>query len=578
MKNISIKWSLTAAMALMVLMIGLISGLGFYSNSTSQAALYELAETDTKLANLANRMQVNVLRAQTFLDRYAAHSTQGNPELGLENRDMAATALEVAQERVTEFTEIRVAPDDSRAPYMAEILEAYNEFANEGLVPLLGAAPFQVQREQERLAEVGARLDAAMENFINHSEQRNSAAINRVTALGEQIGAIAIGLLVVALIAALVLRIGMMRAVVTPLRRAVEHFERIADGDLTAHIEDRGRNEMGQLYAALSRMQEKIKALVLSLRDSSESVFTGSGEIAGGSQDLSARTEEQAAALQQTASSMEEMASTVSRNTETAIEADGLAVSATQNAEAGGQEVARTVQLMREIAESAKRINEIVGVIDSIAFQTNILALNASVEAARAGEQGRGFAVVAGEVRSLASRSADSAREIRELIQEVTSQIDSGAEQAELSGKTIDTSVETIRQVSALMGEISTATREQNGGIEQINAALTEMDSVTQQNAALVEQTSAAAASLELQASQLATLIATFRVDEPSRVEETVTRPPASPGSPKAIEQVSAATDTASPVPSHRQGDPLPATTAKKPAKEMASADDWAEF
>ena len=170
MKNISIKWSLTAAMALMVLMIGLISGLGFYSNSTSQAALYELAETDTKLANLANRMQVNVLRAQTFLDRYAAHSTQGNPELGLENRDMAATALEVAQARVTEFTEIRVAPDDSRAPYVAEIIEAYNEFANEGLVPLLEAAPFQVQREQERLAEVGARLDAAMENFINHSE------------------------------------------------------------------------------------------------------------------------------------------------------------------------------------------------------------------------------------------------------------------------------------------------------------------------------------------------------------------------------------------------------------------------
>ncbi len=174
----------------------------------------------------------------------------------------------------------------------------------------------------------------------------------------------------------------------------------------------------------------------------------------------------------------------------------------------------RTVKLMREISESAKRINEIIGVIDSIAFQTNILALNASVEAARAGEQGRGFAVVASEVRSLASRSAESAREIRNLIEATTSQIGTGAEQAERSGETINATVDSIRQVTALMAEISTATREQNSGIEQINAALTEMDSVTQQNASLVQQTSAAAASLEQQASTLAGLIATFRVDE----------------------------------------------------------------
>jgi methyl-accepting chemotaxis protein I, serine sensor receptor len=514
MKHLSIKWSLTAALAALVLMIGLISGLGFYSSAASEDALHELAETNVKLSNLANRGQVNVLRAQTFLDRFAAHSAQGNPDLGRENQEMAVAAVAAAQERFDEFHQIPIDPADSRAPFIAAISEAYNAYVNEGMVPLLDAAPFLVQRRQDELAELGAGLDDAMEAFIDYSEQRGDAAIAQVETLGNRIGAVAISLLVVALVAAFLIRLAMIRVVVTPLREAIAHFERIADGDLTARIEERGRNEIGQLYSALGRMQEKLKTLVVSLRDSSENVFTGAGEIASGSQDLSSRTEQQASALQETASSMEEMASTVSKNTETAIEADRLSASASQTAEAGGQEVEHTVKLMRDISESAKRINEIIGVIDSIAFQTNILALNASVEAARAGEQGRGFAVVASEVRSLASRSADSAKEIRGLIEATTSQITSGAAQAERSGETINATVDSIRQVSSLMAEISTATREQNSGIEQINAALTEMDSVTQQNASLVQQTSAAAASLEDQASSLAALIATFRVDE----------------------------------------------------------------
>ncbi|HDZ48372.1 hypothetical protein LCGC14_0035160 [marine sediment metagenome] len=514
MKHLSIKWSLTAALALLVLMIGLISGLGFYANHNSSQALEELTATNVRLTNLANRTQVHALRAQIFLDRSASFSTQGNPEKGQESREMAVEAVAASQRRMDEFRAVFVSPGSTLAPHREAVINAYDNYVTEGITPLLEAPPFQIQRSQEALASLSAELDAAMSGFVGYTEERGTSVLLQVNHLANIIGAIAITLLLISLAAAAVIRWAMMRNVVLPLREASEHFARIADGDLTGNIEDRGRNEIGQLFSGLSAMQEKLKALVISLRNSSERVFSGAGDISVGSQDLSSRTEQQASALQQTASSMEQMSATVSKNAETAQEADQLSVAASQSAETGGEEVERTVQLMRDIAASASQVNDIIGVIDSIAFQTNILALNASVEAARAGEQGRGFAVVASEVRSLATRSADSAKEIRSLIEQTTTKINGGAEQAERSGQTIHQTVDAIRQVTTLMGEISTATREQNGGIEQINAALTEMDSVTQQNAALVQQTSAAAGALEDQARELSDLMATFRIDE----------------------------------------------------------------
>lgn len=358
-----------------------------------------------------------------------------------------------------------------------------------------------------RLEELAANIDKAV-------AERVALAGSRIDQQYQTAFWSLLGFAVFAFLLAVVLAYVITRSISRPLHRAVGIAQRVAQGDLTSRIDKNGKDEISLLFSALLEMQEHLSGLVRELRRSSDSVFSGSNEIALGSQDLAARTEAQAASLQETASSMEEMASTVRQNTDSAQEADRLSADAAQAAEVGGGEVKRTTQLMETIAESSRQVKEVVTIIDSIAFQTNILALNASVEAARAGEQGRGFAVVAQEVRSLASRSAESAKTIRGMVESTMQEILGGVEQAKRSGETIESSVMAIRQVSNLMKEISTATREQNSGIEQINIALTQLDSATQQNASLVDETSQAAASLKGQAETLADMIAKFRTSD----------------------------------------------------------------
>ncbi|GAB2800416.1 methyl-accepting chemotaxis protein [Halomonas shantousis] len=518
MKNWSIKGSLTAALVLLVALSAAISGLGFYSNHISGDSLSELTEINVKQSNTLNRAQVNILRAQLMLEKYAASMVSMNDPAFQRLPDDARQALEDAKERFASFEAIPVGEDSRRDPYVDAIKAAYQALVTETMAPLLvNPDRFEIRMVLGDITERSIVLDRAIDDFIHYAEARGQELIAETHRSSQFVEVGGIVLLLMSLGAAIVLRFGLIRVVIRPLNDAIAHFGRIAKGDLTGKVQDRGTNEIGQLYAGLKGMQEQLIALVRSLRSSSDSVFTGAGEIASGSQDLSSRTEEQAAALQETASSMEQMTSTVRHSTDSSLEADRLAKHASQAAEHGGREVQQTANLMREIAASAREVNDIITVIDSIAFQTNILALNASVEAARAGEQGRGFAVVASEVRSLASRSADSAKQIRTLIETTTTQIETGAQQAERSGETISETVTSIRQVSNLMSEISSATREQNSGIEQINVAITQMDSVTQQNASLVEQTSAAAASLEEQAQQLANLIATFQIAESTK-------------------------------------------------------------
>ncbi|ELS9366472.1 methyl-accepting chemotaxis citrate transducer [Salmonella enterica] len=330
-------------------------------------------------------------------------------------------------------------------------------------------------------------------------------------------------ILLIVLIVLAFIWLGLQRVLLRPLQRIMAHIQTIADGDLTHEIEAEGRSEMGQLAAGLKTMQQSLIRTVSAVRDNADSIYTGAGEISAGSSDLSSRTEQQASALEETAASMEQLTATVRQNTDNARQATGLAKTASETARKGGRVVDNVVNTMNDIAESSEKIVDITSVIDGIAFQTNILALNAAVEAARAGEQGRGFAVVAGEVRTLASRSAQAAKEIKVLIVNSVSRIDTGSTQVREAGETMKEIVNAVTRVTDIMGEIASASDEQSKGIEQVAQAVSEMDSVTQQNASLVEESAAAAAALEDQANELRQAVAAFRIQKQPRREASPT-------------------------------------------------------
>jgi methyl-accepting chemotaxis protein len=317
-----------------------------------------------------------------------------------------------------------------------------------------------------------------------------------------------------ALLLGIGLAIVLTRSIIIPLRQAVHSARYIADGDLTQSIDSAGRDEAAELLQALTAMQSSLIAIVGNVRSGTDTIATASSQIAAGNHDLSSRTEEQASSLEETAASMEELTSTVKQNADNARQANQLAVTASSVAVKGGSVVAEVVGTMGAINASSRKIVDIIGVIDGIAFQTNILALNAAVEAARAGEQGRGFAVVAAEVRNLAQRSAAAAKEIKTLIGDSVDKVEEGSKQVAEAGKTMDEIVDSVKRVTDIMAEITAASQEQTAGIEQINQAITQMDQVTQQNAALVEEAAAAASSLQEQASGLSQVVSVFRLDQ----------------------------------------------------------------
>ncbi len=421
---------------------------------------------------------------------------------------------------------------------------------NTGLAAMM-SADAQYQKTLTAVSEVARRIGEESEAMIQRTKHATALASMTIWAS-----------LAVAALVALGIAVVLARRAVGHLRELARAADALAAGDLAARFDVQTADEVGDTARALDRMRLALEKMIRDIRDSSESIRVASSEVAQGNQDLSSRTEQQASSLQQTAASMEEMTSTVKHNADTASQASQLASAASSVADRGGVVVSDVVSRMGEITSSSRKIEEIITVIDGIAFQTNILALNAAVEAARAGEQGRGFAVVAGEVRNLAQRSAQAAREIKGLIADSVAKVDAGNSLVTEAGQTMSEIVAQVRRVTDLIGEITSATAEQSSGIGQVNQAVTHLDQMTQQNAALVEQSAAAAQSLKNQADRLAAAVAMFKL---SQGEATA-----------AIHTARAKTPAAAPAPKAQASGARPRVMANA-ATADASA-DWKEF
>jgi methyl-accepting chemotaxis protein len=567
-KNLTIKTRLAFVIGLLCLISLAIGMLGLHSLGQTNDALKTVYNDRLVAAGKLAEVLTLIQQNQTTLARTAT----ADPE------KFAAAADDVEQRIAVISTVWGEYMATSLTPREKELAQAFGEsrktFIAEGIKPTIAGLrakdlPAVVARVQGALQQtfvpVRDNMRALIKLQLDVGKSEYDAAVVRFqTAKMVSIGLIALGLLAGISIGFFLIR-GISRALAEALRVA----NSVAAGDLTERITIASNDEIGQLLAALQKMNEGLVAIVSEVRGGTDMIATASGQIAAGNQDLSSRTEQQASSLEETASSMEELTSTVKQNADNARQANSLAETASTVASRGGIVIGHVVQTMDDINDSARKIVDIIGVIDGIAFQTNILALNAAVEAARAGEQGRGFAVVATEVRNLAQRSAAAAKEIKTLIGNSVERVDAGSKLVNEAGATMDEIVDSVRRVTDIMGEITSASMEQTAGIDQINVAITQMDQVTQQNAALVEEASAASEAMQEQAHKLAQVVSIFKLDSAAvaavRMAAPVARPaPARPASaPPRVAKAAAPTRIAA---------------ARTPVAVAAKADEWEEF
>ena len=441
---------------------------------------------------------------------------------------------------------------------------------------------------QASLLPAAERYIGAMVGLQKFEHEQVDQAVKDASLVTDREALILLGLAAAALLLGVVVAWRITRSVTAPLHEAVNIARTVAAGDLSLSVQTQRRDELGDLLKALGEMKEALVKTVSQVRSASDSIGVASSEIASGNQDLSSRTEQAASSLEQTAASMEELTATVRQSADAARQANQLAASASEIAVRGGQVVGQVVTTMEEINHSSKKINDIIGVIDGIAFQTNILALNAAVEAARAGEQGRGFAVVAAEVRNLAQRSAEAAKEIKGLIGASVEKVDAGTRLVADAGQTMSEIVGSVQRVSDIIGEITAASGEQSDGIGQVNVAVTQLDQMTQQNAALVEESAAAAESLKEQASRLAQVVQIFRIDGATPLHKPAPSPRTGPAlmpsaSPAPVTAVRAGAKPA-PVPARAAAAPMakplasPAPASAKPLVAAGAEGDWESF
>ena len=538
LKRIKIVTSLLLVLAVFGL-LQLTSGGLFFNALKNDKENFTVLQTIRQQQSTLNGSWVALLQTRNTLNRAGIRYMMDQNNIGsgstvAELMQSASISLKQAEKNWSDYEALPRDPRQSTAA-AAEIKRNYDIYHNAlaELIQLLGAGKINEFFDQP----TQGYQDGFEKQYVAYMEQNDrlyDIAVSDNNASYSQAMWILVGVMIVVLAVILAVWFGIKASLVAPMNRLIDSIRHIAGGVLVKPIEVDGSNEMGQLAESLRHMQGELMRTVGDVRNGANAIYSGASEIATGNNDLSSRTEQQAASLEETAASMEQLTATVKQNAENARQASQLALSASETAQRGGKVVDNVVQTMRDISTSSQKIADIISVIDGIAFQTNILALNAAVEAARAGEQGRGFAVVAGEVRNLAQRSAQAAREIKSLIEDSVGKVDVGSTLVESAGETMAEIVSAVTRVTDIMGEIASASDEQSRGIDQVGLAVAEMDRVTQQNAALVEESAAAAAALEEQASRLTEAVAVFRIQqqqqqqrETSAVVKTVT--PAAP-------------------------------------------------
>ena len=526
MKNLKIGTRLGLSFALVVLLMIVIAVMGITRIESMNHATNVIVEDRYPKVDMTRDIRDNVM--EFVLASYHMLATDSPEEI---KKDIELIAKKrQANSEIFPKLEKMINTDVGRAAFK-KVVDTRTAYAAgvEHYVKLIQAGKKE-EAKKYLLTDVRtlrAPLMEAIDKFVDLQEGLMKKADQESNEIYAMARILLIVLSVIAVLVAAVAAWLATRSITRPINEAVKVAETVAGGDLTSRIEVTSTDETGQLMLALKRMNDSLLGIVTEVRAGTNTIATASAQIAAGNQDLSSRTEEQASSLEETASSMEEMTSTVRQNGDNANQANQLAITASNIAIKGGSVVSEVVATMSSINDSSKKMADIINVIDGIAFQTNILALNAAVEAARAGEQGRGFAVVATEVRSLAQRSAGAAREIKALIEDSESKVDAGSKLVNQAGMTMTEIVDSIQRVTDIMGEITSATREQVDGIEQINQAVTQMDQVTQQNAALVEEAAAAAESLQDQAGNLVQVVSVFKTGGGAAVAAPTSRKPA---------------------------------------------------